>query len=102
MAATADLRERFGVSASDAESGRLLWPELRDLLKALLRDPSSRLCAEVNGWPGPMDSLWLSKALLDVAAAATKAKVRWPWDVPKKAAEADVAAAQQSLRERWG
>lgn len=90
------------MSASDAVAGRISWRELSDLVRALAADRTSRLCAELNGWPGPVDATWLLSALLET----TGATVRWPWlAAAEKAGEPDpdaVAAAQQQLLARWG
>ena len=97
-AATADLRERFGCSTSDAIAGRLPWRELSDLVNALLVDPSSRLCAAVHKWTGPVNERWLLATVL----GAMGAEVRWPWLAAPVADTAEIEAAQKSIRERWG
>lgn len=96
---TADLRERFGVSASDAVRGRVSWRELSDLVSALLVDPSTRTCASVQGWGQPVTERWLLATVL----GAIGARVAWPWDASSAAVSADdLARVESGLLERWG
>lgn len=99
QAATADLLERFGVSASAAIAGRITWAELSDLVRALLADPSSRLCAAANKWSTPMDTPWLLRAILQSIPGV---EITWPWLAVPKTDEAAVQQARESLLARWG
>lgn len=89
------------MSASDAETGRLSWRDLDDLIRVLAADRTSRLCAHMNGWAAPVDAVWLASALLEATAGA---RVLWPWTTPEKPAvdPADVARVRASIAERWG
>ena len=99
QAATADLLERFGVSASAAIAGRITWAELSDLVRALLADPSSRLCASANKWSAPLDEHWLLRAILQSIPGV---EITWPWLATPEADEAAIWHARESLLARWG
>ena len=89
------------MSASDADTGRLPWRDLDDLVRTLAADRSSRLCAHMNGWASPVDAGWLASALLET----TGAKVLWPWASAAKNEDVDpavLARARQSMADRWG
>lgn len=87
------------MSASDAITGRLPWADLDHLVRVLLADRSSRLCAEVNGWPARVDRDWLLSALLE----STGATVNWPWLQAANEPDPDeLDRARQSLMDRWG
>ena len=89
------------MSTSDAETGRLSWRDLDDLVRVLASDRSSRLCAHMNGWAAPVDGLWLTSALLEATAGS---RVLWPWIKPDEPTvdPADVARVQESIAKRWG
>lgn len=97
------MRERFGVSISDADRGVITWGQYGALIEALAADPTSRLAAVLNGWPHRLTLDWLLSGLLE-ATTADRFEVRWPWgqkDDPPAVTDADRAAAEADLRERW-
>lgn len=86
------------MSASDAVAGRLPWRDLSDLVRVLLADPSSRLCAAVRGWAAPVDARWLLVALM----GAWGVEPRWPWlDESEPVPEADLERARRIAMEGW-
>lgn len=79
----ADFRSVFGISF-DHVGVTVSWLEAILLTNALSRDPSTRLCAEIQGWKSPVDQTWVLLAELYDLTWRLKTKKGKPYPRPWK------------------
>lgn len=89
------------MSVYAAGTATLPLAEAESLTESLLDDATSRLCAAVNGWPLPLP-VWLQMRGHVAMSRLAGLEPGWPWGAPETVSEDEKAAAEASLRERWG
>jgi hypothetical protein len=92
----ADFRSVYGVSFNEV-GVTVSWLEAMLLTNALSRDPSTRLCASIQGWKSPVSQLWILMAELYDLTWRMKTKKGKPYPRPwKKKASEKVGAISMS------